>query len=268
MKKSIPNIINVEPEDDISFDERILINRIDQNIQKGYSISGYDSDRYFAALIRNVGAEILSEDFKKFCFKNGKLKDRIRYNIIRATRESNGKISITNNQFYREYLKQKIEYRNNYMIKEINRTGINGKKELGQKSSYFKQLLRIVSQIEDEVTLIDGFVPVKIRFEELVHIFVKHVEETKFGVGQFAKRTFFNYNLDQIWVLLKTVLMQEAKSIFEHFHEVKVGFLTNDESLIKDYHRGFKKFKFIEYNDDTLALSIKSDGYIKKFHQL
>ena len=139
---------------------------------------------------------------------------------------------------------------------------------MGQKSSYFKQLLKIVSQIEDEITLIDGYIPVKIRFEELVHVFVKHVEETKFGVGQFTKRTFFNYNFDQIWVLLNSILKQEAKSIFEHFQEVKVGLLINNESLIKDYHRGFKKFNPIQYNDNTFALSIKSNGYIQKFHQL
>jgi hypothetical protein len=268
MKKDVPNIINVEFESDILFHERLTIQLIGHNIESGYSISEYDLDRYFAAVIRNFGLEKLSESDKNYCFKNGKLKDRIRYNIIRAIRESNRKPSRSNFEFYKNYMRRKIDNRNAYMIKEINRTGINGKKEFGQQSEYFKQLKKIVSQIEDEVTLLVGDIPVKIRFEELVHIFVKHVEETKFGDGQFANRTFFNYNFDQIWTLLKCIIKQEKSEIFDHFEEVKVGLIMKDKSLVNDYHRGFKKFNPIEYNNDTFALSIKANGYIQKFHQL
>ena len=268
MKKKVPNIINIEIPDDALFFERCVILIIESNIEKGYAITKYDFDRYCAVLCKNLGLESLPEAYRNYCYKDGKLKDRIRYNIIRFSKESQSNISSDDHLFYKNYLREKINYRKTYIKKEINRTGVNGIKHINSSSYYYRNLLRIVSQIEDEITLIQGYIPVKLSFEKLVHIYIKHAEETKFGDGAFKKRTFFEYDFDHIWTLLNSVLKQETQNILDHFMEVYIGKLLKENDKIRDYHRGFRKFSDIEFNGDLFALSIKHNGYIEKFHQL
>ena len=209
MKKKVPNIINVEFPNDAQFFEQCIIYTIESNIEKGYAVSKYDLDRYCAVLLKNWGIDNIPEIYKNYCYRGGKLKDRIRYNVIRYKKDSNSNISTEDILFYKPYLREKISYRKNFIKKEINRTGVNIEKQIHSNSGYYINLLKIVSQIEDEITLLQGYIPVKLTFEKLVHIYIKHVEETKFGIGSHAKRTFFVYDYDHIWTLLKSILKQE-----------------------------------------------------------
>ena len=145
---------------------------------------------------------------------------------------------------------------------EIQRTGINAQKLTLGNSLHLRNLLTIVREFDDEITLIRWFVPVKLSFKKCVHIYVKHVEETKFAEGAFKIRTFFNYRFDEILKLLKVVLRQEEDAIKEHLLYVSIADQTNHPEFKKDYRN-----ESIEFNSDTFTLAIDINGYVTKFHQ-
>lgn len=117
-----------------------------------------------------------------------------------------------------------------------------------------------------DITILDWFIPIILKYKTLIHIFVKHVEETKFGKGQFKKRTFFSYSHDEIWILLKTLINQESENIKDHFLENCASWHLNKPNEMKPYHRNTRNP--ILYDGDRFVLSIDKNGFITKFHQI
>jgi hypothetical protein len=262
MKKKVPNIINIEIPHDAEFFEKMHLQTIHNDIEKGYHISKYDFDLYCAIRIKLFGAETLPENFKSYCFKDGLLSSNIRFHKVRLQKQTKEIISAEDENFYWIYLRNKVNERKQIIRDEIKRTGINADKLTLQNSSYLRTLISIVREFDDELTFIRWFVPIKLSFDKVVHIYVKHVEETKFSEGAFKKRTFFKYELDHIFTLLKVILRNEEETIKDHFLEVAVANSLNDETNKRDYINNR-----IEFNGDTFALAIDRNGYITKFHQ-
>lgn len=267
MKKTIPNILNVLIPYEIDFFENLHLHTIQEDTKNGYAISKHDLEIYCAILIRHFGLEKLPEKWNSYCTENGKIKDGIFFQTLRLKIQLNSHLNESDKQFYRSYLTNKIRRRKQIVKDEIKRIGVNPNKITIHNSNYYRTLLSIISSFDDEITLIRWYIPIKIKFDKIVHIFVKHVEETKFGEGQFKERSFFDYQYDQIWLLLRQVLKQEENSIKDHFLEISTAELFNEREKIKQYHRGFKKFPDIIYNGDAFALSIDINGYVTKFHQ-
>jgi hypothetical protein len=262
VKKKVPNIIKIEIPHDIGVFEKMHLKTIHDDIEKGYHVSKYDFDLYCAIRIKLFGAEKLSESFKNYCFNDGQLSDNIRFHKIRLQKQTTQYICAEDEDFYWSHLRNKVKERKQIIRDEIKRTGINANKLTFQNSSYLRTLIGIVSEFDDELTFIRWFVPIKLSFDKFVHIYVKHVEETKFAEGAFKKRTFFTYELEQVYTLLKVILRNEEEKIKDHFLEVAVANCLNDETNKKEYIDNWVKF-----NGDTFALAIDKNGYIIKFHQ-
>ena len=107
-----------------------------------------------------------------------------------------------------------------------------------------------------DITLLDWFIPIVLKYERLIHIFVRHVEETKFAESQTKKRTFFSYKSTEIWILLKTLIKQEADKIKEHYIENSVNYDLGKPELMKPYRRTEKNPIF--HNGDSF-------GYLKYY---
>ena len=263
LKKKVPNIIKIEIPYNVEAFEKMHLNTIHEDFENGYSVSHYDFELYCAIRIRLFGLESLPENYKKFCLENNKLKDRIRFHKTRLEKQIIGKLTKTDELFFNSYRRQKVNERKEVIKYEISRTGINANKITLQNSDYLKMLLSIVREFDDELTLIRWFIPIKLSFEKIVHFYIKHVEETKFAPGAFANRTFFTYEFDQIFTLLKVIVRVESENIKEHFANIAVAEALNEEKDKKDYINNR-----ISYNNDTFALSINKAGYISKFHQI
>jgi hypothetical protein len=120
----------------------------------------------------------------------------------------------------------------------------------------------------NDITLLDWFIPIVLDFKKFAHIYVKHVEETKFGEGQFKVRSFFDYKHTEILSLIKKVLSQEKEAIRDHFLLVSVGHNLNNKSNIKDYHRGFGKYPPIILGEDKFRLTIDKMDLFNHFIKL
>ena len=134
-----------------------------------------------------------------------------------------------------------------------------------KNSDYYRELLKLKNQFVD-VTILDYFIPIVLTYERLVHILIKHVEETKFDDGQFKTRTFFNYESSEIWTLITTIIKTDEENIKEHFIENAVNKDLGKPELMKDYRRNANNPIMIE--DDKFALTIDKNGFIKMLHQI
>lgn len=259
----MPNIIKIEIPHDVEVFEKMHLNAIHEDWENGYCTSEYEFDLYCAIRIKLFGLEKLPENLKLYCFKNNELKHSIRFHKIRLQKQITGVVSKTDETFFLNYRRQMVNQRKEIIRNEIHTTGINEKGLTFLNSEYLRTLLSIVREFDEEITLIRWFIPIKLSFEKIVHFYVKHVEETKFASGAFKKRTFFKYEFDQIFTLLKTILRHEEENIKEHFGNVAVANILNEDENKKDYINNRIKF-----NGDTFALQIDKKGYISKFHQI
>lgn len=196
-----------------------------------------------------------------------KLKPAIKFELINFKIKNNEKITSEEYEFHL-LEKQKILIERKKIIKrEISKTNLKGKtiNNIGPKNSkFYRTLLDLTREFRD-ITLLDWFTPIVLPYNRLIHIFVKHVEETKFGNGMFKKRTFFDYEPTEIWRLIKTLIKIEEQEIKDHFLMNSVNKELNRPNLMKDYRRNFRNP--IQYNGDSFVLWIDKNGFIKQFYQ-
>lgn len=267
MKKDVPFIIKVKVPHDPQSLEGLLLFRFRKIVEEGYTFSKNDFNLYCAILIRKVGLEKLSESFLKYIILNNSIKPEIQFHKTALAIELEESVSDEDMRVHVKTIMKRAIERKKVIKVEIQRTGINPNKITFENSQYYRELLKITKEFDD-LTLMDWFVPVVLKFERLVHIYIKHVEETKFGDGQFKARSFFDYKHTEIITLIKKIIQQEEQNIKEHFLEVAEGYELKDSSKIKDYHRGFRKFPPILLGTEKFGLTIDKHGFIQKFYQI
>ena len=258
--KEIPNIIKI----DVAFDREAyealsFRNFMDIKVKNGYTFRFDEFDEFCAIVIRNLPKDMLPkyiidyafEDFEKFKLKKPVFLYSLR---LKSLKES---LTKEEEKILDEYYIERIRRKYELIENEVKKTGIK-LKEIGEKYlDDFENLRKVCGDFETE-TLIEWFVPIYWDLERFLHIYVKHVLETKFGDGQFKKRTFFQYQYRDIRILLQQVLKQEEQSIKDHFLKISMNLIT------RDYHRFGTKA--ILYNNDRYKLHINSNGRILSFH--
>lgn len=266
MKKDIPNTIKIEFPYDPESIEGLMLFRYDRIIEEGHTFSIHDFDLFCAIIIRKHGLEKIHESILKYAIENENIRPEIQFQMTALALELGEEIDEQELKAHAKARIVRVIKRKETVKKEIQRTGINAKKVTLNNTSYYRELLTLIKGFND-LTLIDWFVPIVLTFKKFVHIYVKHVEETKFGDGQFKRRSYFDYKYTEILNLLKAILKQEEQSIKDHFLEVVVGRTMKNESKIKDYHRGFRKFTPIVFGGDEFRLTIDKNGFIQSFYQ-
>lgn len=268
MKKIVPNLIRVNSEFTSSKAENLFLWRCNRTINEGYSFSINDFNCYCGLLIKRKGIENLPEIFLNYILKDGEIKREIKYELIRLKILDKHEISEEEELFFNTERKILVDKRKAIIKKEIARTNIKGKilNDINYKNSdYYRELLNLTSQFVD-ITLLDYFIPIVLTYERIVHIFIKHVEETKFADGQFKNRTFFNYRSSEIWILIKTAIKIDEENIKEHFIENTVNRDLGKPELMKDYRRNSNNPIIIE--NDKFNLTIDKNGFITMFYQI
>jgi hypothetical protein len=267
MKKEVPNTIKIETPYDAKNIESKLSARFIRILKKGYRLSIKDSYIYWAIVLRNLGLDQMPDTFKERYQEDEEFRYAIEFEATAISIEQSEYISEDKLRLHTKLLLKRAISRKNIVKKEVTRTGANFNKVNHDHSNDYKILLESIKEFDD-LTLIDWFVPIELTFERFVHIYVKHVTETKFGEAKFKKRTFFDYKHTELLVLIKTILKQEERDIKEHFLNNLIAEDKNQMEKVKDYHRGFGKFRSIEFGGDRFKLSIDKYGKINTFHQL
>ena len=211
MKKEVANLIRINTEYNSTQAEGLMLWRYGQVLKNGYAFPIHDFNLYCALLIKEKGIENLPKKITGYIFKEGKFNEEIRFQLLRLKILDKIEISEEEKMFFNATRRIKVDERKAIIKKEIGRTTLKGK-QLNtishNNSSYYKELLNLTSAFTD-ITILDWFIPIVLKYERLIHIFVRHVEETKFAESQTKMRTFFSYKPDEIWTLLKTLINQE-----------------------------------------------------------
>lgn len=266
MKKIIPDLIKILIKSSSKETENIFFSTFNNIIEEQYRFPKHDFDLYCAILVRKYKLEELDESYKNYIIVDGKIRDEIKLHIVYLGLVNNEEISEMDFDFYTKKIKEESARKKAIVKKEVIRTNFHFNNLKTHNSEDYRMLISIIKNFND-LTLLNFFIPIVLTFERFVHIYVKHVEETKFGIGQFKKRTFFDYNHNEILKLLRIIIGQEAEDIKDHFSEVRMGIELNKKEKVKSYHRGFGRFKPIEYNNDKFALTIDVRGFVQKFYQ-
>lgn len=273
MKKEVPNLIRVDFPYNPDILEDMMLLRFQRIIAEGYMFSIPDFNLFCAILLRQQGIERAPPFVKKYALKDGVITDAIRFEMITLGLEQGEEID---EDFKEKYLAMRYERalkRKAIVRKEIGRVIRNAHTLTLKNSEYYRRLLEIVTQVNESLTLIDWFIPIVLTFERYVHFYVKHVEETKFGDGEFKNRSFFDYKHTEILTLLKAVLRQEEDEIKEHFIYVSVGREDKNKGdpffkkYVKAYNRGFRSNPKLIFDNREFCLSIDINGVIQMFYQ-
>lgn len=267
MKKDVPYTIKIEVPYDRDILEGLFFWRFKKIMEEGYTFAMHDFYLYSAILIRLDLLEKLPQDIQEYIVQDGKIKPEILFQKIALAIEKGEEITDEERDIYFKTKYKEAKRRKEIVKKEIGRTGINPAKVNINNSLYLRELLNITREFSD-LTLMDWFTPIVLTFEKFVHIYVKHVEETKISDGLFKKRSFFDYKHTEILTLIKRIISQEEKDIQEHFLKNNFGDKMNLKEMVKDYHRGFGKYSPINFGGDLFRLSINKHGFIETFYQI
>ncbi len=268
MKKIVPNLIRINTEYTALEAENLFLWRCERTISHGYSFSIMDFNCYCGLKIKREGLENLHPKIVNYILENGEIKREIKYELLRLKTLDNQELNEAEKLFFNNERRILVNKRKEIIKNEIARTNIKGKilNQINYKNSdYYRELLKLTNQFVD-VTILDYFIPIVLTYERLVHILIKHVEETKFDDGQFKTRTFFNYESSEIWTLITTIIKTDEENIKEHFIENAVNKDLGKPELMKDYRRNANNPIMIE--DDKFALTIDKNGFIKMLHQI
>jgi hypothetical protein len=264
MKKDLPYSIPIKIPFEIGAGLAAHIYRIERNLEESYRPTLYDLEFYLACVY--VFCDLDQTDKKDH---ENFTRPRVQAMITRIKLDKGIEINEVERKHYQEFLNTRHKDRIAIVKKEVARTMDNEKRIETLYLSDYRRLIEVIRNFDQE-TLIDWFIPIHLDFKGFVHIYVRHVDETKFGVIQNGKpRSFLKYKYELILRLLKKILEKEKEEIKEHFIEVIIGIETKgDYGKVHKYFRGIMGRPPIEYNGDKFALEIESTGRIAAFYQL
>jgi len=196
------------------------------------------------------------------------LKLEIKFQLINFQINNDEKVSKTDKEFHLTEMKKMLVERKQFIKKEIRQTKIDRSEIelINPKNSEFYRTLLILTRGFTDITLMDWFIPIVLTYERLIHIFIRHAEETKFADGKKKRQTFFDYEPSEIWTLLKTLIKYDKENIENHFLENSVHYELERKNLMTDYLRNYENP--IVFNGDSFVIRIDKNGFIKQFYQL
>ncbi len=262
MKKNVPFIINQSIEYNLYEFMDLHIQTIQRDINNDYYISNEDLEIAIAIGQIYNWADKIEDKLQRFSLKQEVSKEKVKFHKLTILNQLNLLIK-PNEKLELRVLEMAMKVERKKIVEaEIARTNLT-RKEKNLRLNYLETLLNEIREFPSELTLIATYIPITLSFNKLVHILIKHFEETKFGEGQFKKRTFFDYNYKQFLTLLKAVLNSEMDFIISHFR--KIYLIKNHciEGELKSYINNS-----ISYNGDAFQLVILPNGKIDRFHQI
>lgn len=251
-EKDIPNTIEVK------FDSRGLdldlyrMGFFTARIKKGYKLIPEEEYEYFGLqLLYNSDFKI--DEFKEKFFEEetGKIKEPIRYYHLKA-KFLKSELTEAEQQEFNELMGKRSTLKVNTLITELASSTEKLKDIAVLNKDTFKNLIYICSQFENEVIL-PYKNPIWWDYERFLHIYIRHVKETKVG-ERFVEKTIFQYKFKDITRIVKAVIESVYEEIIEEFHQRPT---TN-----------FRRMgaRSISYDGNYYRVEIEPSGRLITFH--
>lgn len=251
-KKEIPNTIQVKTDFDGWYENQLAYNFLKSRYLKKEDLSPYEEFRYFG--LRTYYKEnITDDDYLAFATKSdGKsIKDKVRYFELEAKFNDNLISDDDINEFI-TLIAEETNEKNRIIDLELERTNQKLLELIEHYGDKIENLKKICSSFEEEI-LLYGEKIIYLDFERFVHIFSRHVTETKIGDKSKIK-TVFQYKFDSIMQLISAVLESSKDEIQEHFK-------NNPE---EQFRRMGSRSIYVDGH--YYRVEIKKDGRLFTFH--
>lgn len=236
---------------DFNYDS-FLINFNKIRISNGYKLTPEEE-------FENIGVELNLNnmnidsitDKTKIDDKTGKLKEPILYHYLLSKQRK--KNLTPDEQVKLTEIEVRTVIRKSTIIKDEIKQSLNNWKQL---VAYKPQLELITKHLIDfrSKRYTHGKFPIWIDLERFVHILLRHVAETNIGEG-FKDKSKFQYVIDNIHLLIETVLKSVDSEIQKHFQY----------SSDKPFKRHGKMSVY--YNGDYYVIHIDNTGRLMTFYK-
>jgi hypothetical protein len=216
-EKDIPNTIEVK------FDargidlDRYNLGFFDSRLRNGYKLIPEEEFEYFGLQL------FYDSEFKIDEFKNqiidattGKIKTQVRYYQLKA-KFLKSELTSDEQKEFNEIISDRSKYKIEILTEEFKRSTEKLKDIAVHHKDAFKTLIYICSQFEDEI-LLPFEIPIWWEFKRFLHIYIRHVKETKIG-ERFTEKTIFQYKFKDIKRIVKAVIESVYDEIKQEFKE-------------------------------------------------
>lgn len=252
--RDLPKTITIKSpftEDDAE-DMMLWLN--DQRLKNGYKLIEEERNQHNAILYRKYENKTTKPE-EIALFKNpktGEIKPEIKYHYLNS-KFLYGIIKDDELEELKSLINQQAKEKVQIINKELEKSSEKWKQMGIDEKAALTTLVQIATHFETH-RLTSGKTPVWWDFERFIHIFMRHVSETKIGERNQIK-TVFQYRLKDIKNLIKIVLKIAEKEINEHF-ENKPG--------IEFKRQGDRA---IYFDGDYYSFRINKDGKLMTFHK-
>lgn len=216
-EKDIPNTLEVR------FDSRGMdmdmfhMGFFNSRIRNGYKLIPEEEFEYLGLqLYYNPEFKIDEHKAKILDPDTGNIKEPIRYYQLKA-KFLKTELTEDENKEFQEIIGRRSKIKIDILIDELNRSTEKLKDIAVKHKDAFKTLINICAQFESEV-LLPYEIPIWWDFERFLHIYVRHVKQTKVG-ERFAERTIFQYKFKDVNRIVKAVIESAYDEIREHLKE-------------------------------------------------
>ena len=180
----------------------------------------------------------------------GLLKSLIRYHYLEI-KFMNSDLTPEEDEDFRRLQDERTKPKIELLRAELGRSSERLKDIAVHHKDPLNRVIVIAVQFEDEVILPYKF-PIWWNFERFLHIYIRHVKETKLG-ERFAEKTIFQYKFKDVRRIIDAVLSSIYPEVEEHFK-------TNT-----DVFRRMGK-RAVYYDGIYYRVEIESNGLLRTFH--
>lgn len=248
-EKDIPNTLTV------NFDPRgIEWNRFKLGMYGSRLGSGYpliDAEMIEYLALRAYYEELTDEEKKQALdAETGRLKAPIRYHYLEI-KFMNSDLTPEEDEEFAKLQNERSKPKIDLLKAELTRSSERLKDLAVHHKDPLKRIAVIAAQFEDEVILPYKF-PIWWNFERFLHIYIRHVKETKVG-ERFAEKTIFQYKFKDVRRIIDAVLTSIYPEVEAHF-----------QKTTEIYRRMGKRAVY--YDGIYYRVEIESNGLLRTFH--
>lgn len=252
-EKEIKNTIKVNFNSAGLSVQRLELYNLNARLKSGYKLYQEEEYKYIGYQL-HYNPESIPKEVLDGLIDPGtnKLKEEIRFYQLQAEFFDATSDNPVMNDELKDMLQKRGKEKIKILMEELKRSA-EKLKNIGEKyNDNLKSIISLCLRFEDEV-LLPYELPIWLDFERFIHIYVRHVKETKVG-ERYDDKTIFQYKFRDVRRIIKAVLKSVYIEIQEHFK-------NNPNSNF--YRIGERS---VYYDGNYYRIEIEPNGRLLTFH--
>lgn len=216
-EKDIPNTIEIKIDSSKMDLDKLKLSFYKSRLRDNYKLIPEEENEYYGLQLL-YNPSLINDEIKNYITDKttGKIKEPIRFYQLKAKFFLTDLTKEEENEF-KTLIRKRNMIKNKILINEFKQSTEKIKELVVNYKDPLSELFDICYQFEDEL-LVPFKNPIWWDFERFIHIYIRHVKETKIG-ERFETRTIFLYKFENIRRIIKAVIEKVHEEIEIHFKE-------------------------------------------------